>query len=154
MVVEAGGGGASAESVNGGAVSPLSIGSARCLIGVCLPRVPPRCAGRAQEWGGVQTCFFALWGPSLTCCHVFAVYSCLCYRLSVGFLSCSSPVYCGRLAYFFRCRSWARGARRGGRDGWEGQSGVGEQSDGSIRPIRPLPCPTRSLSPRRRESAM
>ena len=51
MVVEAGGGGASAESVDGGAVSAVSVGSARCLIGVCLPRLPPRCAGRAQEWG-------------------------------------------------------------------------------------------------------
>jgi len=154
VVVEAGGGGASAESVDGGAVSAVSIGSARCLIGVCLPRLQPRCAGRAHEWGGVQTCFFALWGPSLTCCDVFAVYSCLCCRLSVCFLSCASPAYGGRLVYFFMCPTWTGGARRGGRDAREGQGAVGEQSDGSIRPIRPLPCPTRSLSPGRRESAM
>ena len=50
-MVEAGGCGARVESVGGGAVSALSIGSARCLIGVCLPRLPPHCAGRAQEWG-------------------------------------------------------------------------------------------------------
>jgi len=152
VVVEAGGDGASAESVDGGVASALSIGSARCLIGVCLPRLPPRCAGRAQEWGGVQTCSFALWGPILTCCDVFAVYSCLCCRLSVCFLSCASPPYGGRLVYFFRCPTGAGGARRGGRDGREGQGGVSEQSCGSIRPIRPLP--SRSLLPGRRQSAM
>jgi len=122
-VVEAGGDGASAKRVDGGAVSAFSIGSARFLIGVCLPRLRPRCARRAQEWGGVQTCFFALWGPSLTCCDVFAVYSFLCCRLSVCFLSCASPAYGGRLVYFCRFPNWAGGARRGGRDGREGQGG-------------------------------
>ena len=110
VVVEAGGDGASAESVDGGAVSALSIGSARCLIGVCLPRLPLRCAGRAQEWGGVQTCFFSLWGPSLTWGDVFAVFSYLCCRLSVWFLSYASSTDGGRRVYFFRCPTW-----RGGR---------------------------------------
>jgi len=87
-VVQAGGDGASAESVDGGAVSALSIGSARCLIGVCLPRLPPRCAGRAQEWGGVQTCSFALWGPSLLAvmCSLFTL-ACAVVCLFVFFLA-------------------------------------------------------------------
>jgi len=154
VAVDAGGGGACAENVDGGAAWALFIGSARCPIGVCLPRLPPGCAVRAQEWEDVRTSFFALWEPILTCRDAFAVYSCLCCRLPVCFHSCASPAYGVRLVYFFRCPSRAGRARRGGRDGREGQGGVGEQSDGSIRPIRPLPCPTRSLYPGRRESAM
>jgi len=64
MVIAAGGGSASALSVDGGAISDVSIGSARCLIDVCLPRLPPCCIGRVKEWGGVQICFFGLWKPS------------------------------------------------------------------------------------------
>jgi len=53
VVFIAGEGSASAESVDGGADSAVSMGSARCLIGVCLPRLPPRCADRVHDWGGL-----------------------------------------------------------------------------------------------------
>ena len=133
MVVEAGGGGASAESVDGGAASAVSIGSARCLIGVCPPRLPPRCVGRAQEWGGVQTCFFSLWGPSLTWGDVFAVYSCVCCRLFVFFLA------------LFLLTVVVVNTSSGARLGWEGQGGVGETGGsgraGSASNQMGLSCP-------------
>jgi len=97
LVLKAGGGSASAKSVDSGAISAVFIESAQCMSGVRLPRLPPHCTGRVEEWGGVQTCFFALWRPSLTFCDVFAVYSCLHCRLSVCSLLCAPTLWAQNL---------------------------------------------------------
>jgi len=59
------------------------------LMGVCLPRLPPRCAGREQEWGAGQTCYFARWGSSHIFCDLITVYSCVCCCLVVCYLPCA-----------------------------------------------------------------
>jgi len=60
--------------------------SAPCLLGANPLQLPPSCVGWTRAHGRVHTWTFALWGARLTFCGVSGAFSCLCCRLSGGYL--------------------------------------------------------------------